>query len=78
MENVALYPIGTTVLLDTGEIGVVVKLYPKLQARPVVRIVLDEFGKPLQGPEKLIDFTKELIRFVVKVLKPEEVFTELS
>ena len=77
MENVALYPMGTTVLLDTGETGVVVKLYPKLQARPVVKIIRDEFGKPWQGPEKIVDFTKDLIRFVVKVLKPEEVFVKL-
>lgn len=75
MENVALYPIGTTVLLDTGEVGVVVKLYPKMQARPVVKVILDESGKSLEDPEKIIDFTQDLIRFVVKVLKPEEVFS---
>ncbi|MBP2664431.1 MAG: putative metal dependent phosphohydrolase domain protein [Firmicutes bacterium] len=74
LENVVIYPVGTTVLLDTGEIGVVVEIHPQLQVRPVVRIIIDQFGNPWQGPEKKVDFTKDLIRFIVKVLKPEEIF----
>ncbi|WP_161625520.1 HD-GYP domain-containing protein [Sporomusa ovata] len=75
LENVVIYPVGTTVLLDTGEIGVVVEIHPQLQVRPVVRIIIDQFGNPWPGPEKLVDFTKDLIRFIVKVLKPEEIFS---
>jgi HD-GYP domain-containing protein (c-di-GMP phosphodiesterase class II) len=74
LENVALYPIGATVLLDTGEIGVVVEVYPKMQARPCVKIILDRSGRPWSGPEKVVDLTKDLIRFIVKVLRPEEIF----
>ena len=75
LENVVIFPVGTTVLLDTGEIGVIVEIHPQLQVRPVVRIIIDKFGNPWQGPEKKIDFTKDLIRFIVKVLKPEEIFS---
>lgn len=74
LENVALYPMGATVLLDTGEIGVVVEVFPKLQARPCVKIIMDQVGRPWHGQEKIVDLTKELIRFIVKVLRPEEIF----
>lgn len=74
LENVALYPLGATVLLDTGEVGVVVQVFPKLQARPRVKIILDRVGRPWSGPEKVVDLTKDLIRFIVKVLRPEEIF----
>jgi len=73
LENVALYPIGSTVLLDTGEIAVVIKAYPKLQARPTVKVIIDERGKPWEGLERTIDLTRELTRFITKVLTPEEI-----
>jgi HD-GYP domain-containing protein (c-di-GMP phosphodiesterase class II) len=74
LEKVALYPMGATVLLDTGEIGVVVEVFPKLQARPRVKIIVDGAGCPWRGQEKVVDLTKDLIRSVVKVLGPEEIF----
>jgi len=72
LENVALFPVGTMVLLDTGEIGVVITVYPKLQARPVIKIILDKEGQKL-GENRFSDLTQELTRFIVKVLKPEEI-----
>lgn len=74
LENVALYPVGTTVLLDTGEIGVVIEIYPKLPARPVIKAIVDKFGTLYRKKEKKLDLTKELTRFIVKVLRPEEIF----
>lgn len=74
LENVALYPVGSTVLLDTGEVGVVLNAHPKLQARPVVKVVVDAAGAPWVGPEKVIDLTRELTRFITKVFRPEEIF----
>ncbi|MDU2063265.1 MAG: HD-GYP domain-containing protein [Sporomusaceae bacterium] len=74
LESVALYPMGATVLLDTGEIGVVVEVFPKLQARPRVKVIADKAGRPWTGPEKVVDLTKDLIRSIVKVLSPEEIF----
>lgn len=75
LANVALYPVGTTVMLDSGEIGVVVKNYPQLPARPVIRIVRDSSGNLWNGPKQEIDFTEDLVRFIVKVLRPEEIFS---
>ncbi|MDR3563615.1 MAG: HD-GYP domain-containing protein [Negativicutes bacterium] len=72
LENVALFPEGTMVLLDTGEIGVVVHSLPKLQARPIVKIVANALGQKVdEGRE--VDLTKELTRFIVKVYKAEEI-----
>jgi len=72
LENVVLFPEGTMVLLDTGDIGVVVKVIPKLQSRPIVKVVGNEKCKEITGG-RIADLTKELTRFVVKVYKPEEV-----
>jgi HD-GYP domain-containing protein (c-di-GMP phosphodiesterase class II) len=73
LENVALFPIGTMVLLDSGETGVVTAVHPGLHARPVIKVVLDKFGKQITDQDKTIDLTKELTKFIVKVFKPEEV-----
>jgi hypothetical protein len=73
LENVALFPVGTMVLLDSVETGVVTAVYPGLQARPVVKVVFDQFGQQLPDQNKIIDLTKELTRFIVKVFKPEEI-----
>lgn len=75
LENVALYPLGTMVLLDTEEIGVVVESRPKLQARPKVKIVFDPNGQRIPGKEKFLDLAQELTRFITKVFKPEEILS---
>ncbi|MDR3562258.1 MAG: HD-GYP domain-containing protein [Negativicutes bacterium] len=73
LENVALFPVGTVVLLDTGETGVVAQVLPRLQARPLVKLILDKAGKAITEQTRMIDLTQELTRFIVKVFKPEEV-----
>jgi len=75
LENVALFPVGTMVLLDTGDVGVVTKVYPKLQARPIVQLIFDKKGQKISNPDRFMDLTKELTRFIVKVFKAEEVAT---
>ncbi len=73
LENVALFPVGTMVRLDSGETCVVTSVYPGLQARPKVKVVLDEFGRQIADQDIVIDLTKELTRFIVKVFRPEEI-----
>lgn len=41
-ENIAVYPIGSVVRLNTNQIGVVVDISRDYQSRPVVRIITDE------------------------------------
>jgi HD-GYP domain-containing protein (c-di-GMP phosphodiesterase class II) len=74
LENVALFPVGTMVLLDTEEIGVVTEVRPKLQARPVLKIIRNAEGQKLSDG-RILDLTRELTRFIVKVYKPEEIST---
>jgi hypothetical protein len=51
INMIGLYPLGTVVVMDTGEIGVVVGIPsdPAQSARPIVRIVLAADGTRLAG-----------------------------
>lgn len=74
LENIAIYPVGTTVRLDSGEIGVVLKAYPKMQARPVIKVIADELGHLLQCSGKIIDLSTEAAKSIVEVLGPEKIY----
>jgi uncharacterized domain HDIG len=58
-SKVAIYPLGMTVKLSTGETGVVVDLNASCLHRPVVRVLEDEFGQALKEPYE-IDLSKRL------------------
>ncbi|WP_179032022.1 HD-GYP domain-containing protein [Paenibacillus kribbensis] len=49
-DCVAIYPLGLSVVLNTGEEGVVVRIHPKIPQRPVIRIVRDRDGQELKAP----------------------------
>lgn len=71
-------PVGTLVLLDTGEMGVVyeTKTEPTLFLRPKVKLITDAQGHKLDGP--VVDLAekdeeaKTYRRSIVKVLNPEQ------
>lgn len=65
-DRVAIYPPGTTVELNTGEIGIVVDINTSLPHRPVVRIITDENGQELKEPYE-IDISKKLNIVITKV-----------
>lgn len=58
-KNIAVYPVGMTVKLNTNETAVVTKLNPEYPQRPVVRLLTNEDGRPISDPFDL-DLTKEL------------------
>ena len=64
-DKVAIYPIGVTVTLDTGETGVVVDLNVSAPYRPVVRVFEDEVGQVIIPYE--IDLSKKLNVMIVAV-----------
>jgi len=71
LTNVAIYPIGTVVQLSSGETAVVAAVRPKLQARPVVKVLLDRDGALVKdGPS--LDLARRLTTFVTKVYKEQE------
>jgi len=64
VRHIAPYPVGETVRLTTGEIAVVVRLNEGLPIRPVVRVIRDPNGQPLEKPRDL-DLMKELTVAIV-------------
>jgi HD-GYP domain-containing protein (c-di-GMP phosphodiesterase class II) len=65
-DNVAIYPLGITVKLNTGEIGVVVDVNPSAPQRPVVRILADADGQPLTQLYE-VDLSKKLTVMIESV-----------
>ena len=66
-KSVAIFPIGVTVTLSTGERGVVIGYNQKHPQRPKVRIYMDKTGKKLKIPEFYdLDLLSELTTMIVK------------
>lgn len=53
LKYVALYPIGSGVVLNTNERAIVIKTNPESPTKPVVRVVYDESGKRLKEQKEL-------------------------
>lgn len=53
IQAVGIYPTGTLVELNSGEVGVVVEQSPKRRLRPVVMLVTDNEKNPLRKPKPL-------------------------
>ena len=73
LTHVAIYPLGSVVLLDNGQHAVVTQVRQKLQTRPHVRLLTDGQGRLLrEQPE--IDMTQHLTLMITRILKEKEVF----
>jgi len=48
IEILGIYPVGTAVFLDTGEIAIVFQINRKEMIRPKVLIITDEKKKPIK------------------------------
>ncbi len=72
VENVAIYPLGSVVCLNNGEIGVVVDMNKGKQTRPVIRIMYDREAKKVQFIKE-IDLSKYPDMFITKILKEDQV-----
>lgn len=72
LSNIALYPIGSFISLNTGEIGIVTNVLPKLPARPIVKVITDADCKIIDQPFE-IDLTKKLTVFVSSVLSEKDI-----
>ncbi len=58
-DKVAIYPIGVTVTLQSGEVGIVVDVNARSPQRPIVRVLQDADGRDLKEPYE-IDLSKKL------------------
>ncbi|MBP1934075.1 HD-GYP domain-containing protein [Ammoniphilus resinae] len=64
-KKIAIYPIGVTVKLSTGETGVVVAYNQHCIDRPIIRIFKGESGEDLKSLKE-IDLSKELSVMIVE------------
>lgn len=69
-DRVAIYPLGLTVKLSTGESGIVVKIDPSVPHRPVVRVITGQEGEPVTPYE--IDLGTALSVVISDVSDDEE------
>jgi HD-GYP domain-containing protein (c-di-GMP phosphodiesterase class II) len=74
---IGIYPVGTCVILDTLEVGVVYAPNPEGQHlnRPLVRIAIDVDGGTVPPPGRLVDLSEidaggAFVRSIVKVSSP--------
>ncbi|WP_042165040.1 HD-GYP domain-containing protein, partial [Paenibacillus gorillae] len=65
-DKVAIYPIGITVTLHTGESGVVIDFNTAYPHRPIIRILNNEAGETLAVPYE-VDLSKQLSTMIVGV-----------
>ena len=58
MSFTAVYPSGSLVLTNEGEVGIVIAQNPEFIDRPVIRIMKDKYGN---------DVTQDVIKDLLKV-----------
>ena len=57
IESVSLYPVGTYVQLNSGDIGQVIRVQPRLPLRPKIVLTMDRHGNRIQPRE--VDLHKQ-------------------
>jgi hypothetical protein len=77
VQLLGIYPVGTLVVLDTFELGIVHAVNPvaELMSRPIIRIVSDDRGN-LTFPGELFDLATKneaggFVRSIIKTADPE-------
>lgn len=71
LQRIAVYPVGTVVHLNTGDIGVVLSVPPEMPLRPTVRLILDKNRRLYPGTVEF-DMQKHLTSFVDQVVDGHE------
>ena len=67
VRNIPIYPMGATVELTTGEVGIVVNIRKNKGPRPVVRIFYNRVKKEISHPY-FMDLGKEKTIFIKKII----------
>lgn len=68
IHNIAPFPVGSIVQLNSGFKGVVLSVKRDFPTRPVVKLLSDNKGQPVTG-EHTVDLMKELTVFVTSVIR---------
>ena len=68
LEFTAVYPSGSVIVTNQGEIAVVIKQNKGFPERPIIQITRDKFGNPIQD-ENIVDLVKVNNLFIDSVLE---------
>ena len=72
LESMGIYPIGSIVQLNNSAIGRVTEIHTEAPLRPVVELIIDEYGNRLSEREAVDLLTKKGL-FIVKAVDPKAV-----
>jgi HD-GYP domain-containing protein (c-di-GMP phosphodiesterase class II) len=72
VSNIAVYPVGSLVEINTGCIGMVMEVNKAAPTRPVIRIMVNNSGRQLKRT-RLIDLSKSTTVMIVRALNDEDV-----
>ncbi|RJO64474.1 MAG: HD-GYP domain-containing protein [Candidatus Omnitrophota bacterium] len=67
IEHFGVFPLGTSVRLNTKEVGVVIKDNRRSPLRPTVNILYDAYGKPMKEP-KTVDLSLNPVVYIEESL----------
>lgn len=68
LQLIAVYPFGSKVRTNRGELGIVMRQNPHFPERPVIRIVEDKYGQAIHA-ELIIDLIKDTTVVIQEVVK---------
>ncbi len=71
VEQLSLYPLGTHVRLNTGEVGVVIELKPRRPLTPIIQI--SRTDAQAEREETIIDLSTASMLYVVEAVRATEV-----
>jgi len=74
ISNIATFPIGSVVLLSSGQVGMVVDVNKNAPTRPIIRVLYDQYSRRLRNPHE-IDLTRLSTVFITKTLSEEEILS---
>jgi HD-GYP domain-containing protein (c-di-GMP phosphodiesterase class II) len=65
LQQIGRFPVGTFVQLSTGEVAVVSSINRRAQARPIVKLIYDQYGSRLENPQ-VIDLYGERGSYILR------------
>lgn len=68
LQLIAVYPFGSKVRTNRGEVGIVMRQNPHFPERPVLRIVQDKYGQAIHT-ELIVDLIKDTSVVIQEVIK---------
>lgn len=73
IQSMGIYPVGSIVLLNNSAIARVIQSHQDAPLRPVIRVLIDEFGNPFMMNEgETVDLIDNRNLFIARAIDPSE------